>query len=55
MARWIEHSDDWDNFPPVPSYVYDGWYISNNDGEPQEGPFKTREEAIEVFEEMEGE
>lgn len=47
MSRFIEHSDDWAWQPPIPPRAYRGWWISNDDGDPINGPFATRGEAQE--------
>ena len=53
MSNFIEHSDDWSYQPPVPSIVFRGWWVVNDDGEPCSGPFSTKEDAEEWKSELE--
>lgn len=49
MTQFIEHSDDWNWQPPIPARFYRGWWISNDDGEPMDGPYQSREIAEEIL------
>ena len=52
VTTFIEHSDDWSWQPSIPARLYRGWYISNDDGEPMDGPYPTREALDERLEEI---
>lgn len=52
MTYFIEHTDSWIYAPPAPPNLWRGWWVSNDDGEPMHGPFKTKESATEHLEEL---
>jgi hypothetical protein len=51
MTRFVEHSDNFLSPAPAPLR---GWYISNDDGEPVDGPYATKSEAEYELQEMDG-
>lgn len=42
---YLQHSDEWYWQPPVPVRLWEGWYVTNDDGLPMDGPYKTKAEA----------